>query len=117
MSDNLIVEKGSSVESPAEFQTHSHKYVVINVLMRQEDFEILKKRGGPQPYQISMALRHYLKLIAETKWRSEMSNTANRVGIFTTFQCTVSKNLWEDIRNLGGRVDSHTVEAVRLFLL
>ena len=117
MSDNAIVEKGSYVESGAEFQTHSHKYVVINVLMRQEDFESLKKREGSQPYQISMALRHYLKLIAEKKWRPEMSDTANRAGIFATFHCTVSKDLWDDIRNLEGRVDSHTVEAIRLFLL
>ena len=91
MSENPIVEKGSSVESGAEFQTHSNKHVIINVLMRQEDFESLKKRGGPQPYQISMALRHYLKLIAETKWRPEMSDTANGAGIFTTFQCTEKK--------------------------
>jgi hypothetical protein len=75
MSGNLIVEKGSSVEAGAEFQTPSNKHLVINVLMRQDDFESLKKRGGPQPYQVSMAFRHYLKLIAETKWRPEMSDT------------------------------------------
>ena len=91
--------------------------MVINVLMRQEDFESLKKRGGPQPYQISMALRHYLKLIAETKWRLEMSDALDRARRFTTFQCTVPKDLWDDMRNLRGRVDSHTVEAIRLWLL
>ncbi len=119
MSDSPVVEKGSSVESGAEYQTHTYtyKHVVINVLMRQEDYESLKKKAGPRPDQISMALRHYLKLITETKWRPEMSDTANRTQRFTTFQCTVSKDLWEDIRNLGGRVDSHTVEAIRLFLL
>ena len=67
MSDNPIVEKGSSVESGAEVQTHTHKHVIINVLMRREDYESLKKQGGPRPYQISMALRNYLKLITETK--------------------------------------------------
>ena len=117
MSENAIVEKGSSLEAGAEFQTRSHKHVIINVLMRQEDFESLKKRGGPQPYQISMALRHYLKLIAETRWRPEISDAVDRTRRFTTFQCTVPKELWADIRNLGGRIDSHTVEAVRLFLL
>ena len=78
---------------------------------------VAQKQGGPRPDQISMALRHYLKLIAETKWRPEMSDAANRARRFATFQCTVSKDLWDDIRNLGGRVDSHTVEAIRLFLL
>lgn len=117
MSDNPIVEKGSSVELGVELQAHSNKHVIINVLMRQEDFEGLKTRGGPQPYQISMALRHYLKLIAETKWRPEMSDTMDRARRFRTFQCAVPKDLWDDIRNLGGRVDSHTVEAIRLFLL
>ncbi len=91
--------------------------MIINVLMRQEDFESLKKRGGPQPYHISMAFRHYLKLIAETKWRPEMSDAVDSARRFRTFQCTVPKDLWEHIRNMGGRVDSHTVEAIRLFLL
>ncbi len=117
MSEDAIVEKGSSAEAGVDFQAHSNKHVLINVLMRQADFESLKKRGGPQPYQICMALRHYLKLIAETKWRPEMSDTVDRARRFRTFQCTVPKDLWDDIRNLGGRVDSHTVEAVRLFLL
>ena len=117
MSDNPIVEKGSSVESGAEDQINTHKHEIINVLMRREDYESLKKQGGPRPDQISMALRNYLKLITEAKWCPEMSDAANRAGRFATFQCTVSKDLWEDIRNLGGRVDSHTVEAIRLFLL
>ena len=117
MRDNPIVEKGSSVESGAEYQIHTYQYEIINVLMRREDYESLKKQGGPRPDQISMALRNYLKLITETKWCPEMSDSANRPGRFATFQCTVSKDLWEDIRNLGGRVDSHTVEAIRLFLL
>jgi hypothetical protein len=117
MSENFIAEKGSSVESWAEYQTQTNKHVVITVLMRREDFESLGKRGGPRPDQISMALRHYLKLISDKKWRPEMSDTANTARRFTTFQCAVSKDLWDEIRNLGGRVDAHTVEAVRLFLL
>ncbi len=117
MSKNAIVEKGPSPEARVEFQVHSNKHVIINVLMRQEDFQSLKKRGGPQHYHISMALRHYLKLIAETKWRPEISDTMDRARGFSTFQCAISKDLWDDIRNLGGRVDAHTVEAVRLFLL
>jgi hypothetical protein len=103
MSDNAIDEKGSSLDTGVELQAHSNKHLIINVLMRQEDFEVLKKRGGPQPYQVSMALRQYLKLVAEKKWRPEMSGTANTARRFTTFQCAVSKDLWDEIRNLGGR--------------
>ena len=78
MSDNPIVEKGSSVESGAEYQIHTYKHVIINVLMRREDYESLKKQGGPRPDQISMALRHYLKLITEEKWRPEMGISKQR---------------------------------------
>ena len=117
MTENATIDQGSSLEAGIEFQAHSNKYVIINALMRQEDFESLRKRGGPQHYHISMALRHYLKLVSEKKWLPEMSDTANTARRFTTFQCAVSKDLWEEIRNLGGRVDAHTVEAVRLFLL
>ncbi len=117
MSDNLMVENGSSLDSGATDRNHTYKYEVINVLMRREDFESLQKQGGPRSDQISMALRHYLKLIAEKKGRSEVSDTANKTQGFTTFQVTISKDLWDDIRNLGGRIDSHTVEAIRLFLL
>ncbi len=117
MSDNPTAEKGSSAESGADCQIHTCKHEIVNVLMRREDYETLKKQGGPRPDQISMALRHYLKLIAEKKWRPEMSDEANRARTFATFQCAVSKDLWDGVRNLGGRVDSHTVEAMRLFLL
>jgi len=116
-SDNPVAEKDSTAESGAEYQINTHKHEIVNVLMRREDYESLKKQGGPQSYQVSMALRYYLRLIAETKWRPEMSDTVDKARGFTTFQCTVSKDLWDDIRNLGGRVDSHTVEAIRLFLL
>ncbi len=117
MNDNPTGEKSSSVESGAECQPHTYKHEIINVLMRREDYETLNQQGGLRPDQISMALRHYLKLIAETRWPPEMIDAVNRESRFATFQCSISKDLWNDIRNLGGRIDSHTVEAVRLFLL
>ncbi len=117
MSDNLMVENGYSKESGAECQPHTYKHEIINVLMRREDYETLKQQGGLRPDQISMALRHYLKLIAEKRWLPETMDAANRESRFATFQCSISKDLWDGIRNLGGRIDSHTVEALRLFLL
>ena len=89
----------------------------LRFLMRREDYETLKKREGPRPDQISMALRHYLKLISETRWYPEMSAEGYSGMRLATFQCPVSKDLWAEIRNLRGRVDSHTLEAIRLWLL
>ncbi len=116
MNDNFTAPNGGSAEWRAAAKVQVYRYEVINVLMRRQDYESLRKLGGPRPDQISMAFRHYLKLIAETKWRPEMSKT-NGASRLATYQCPISKDLWREIRNLGGRVDSHTVEAIRLFLL
>lgn len=93
------------------------QYEMITVLVRQDDYATLKKEGGPRPDQIAMALQHYLLLIKEAKWRPEMNNEPLYLGRIMTFKCAVAKNLYEDIRALGGRLDHHTIEAVRLFLL
>jgi hypothetical protein len=93
------------------------QYEVITVLVRQEDYVLLKKDGGPRSDQIAMALGHYLALIREARWQPEMSSKAIYLGKIMTFKCAVSKKLYEEIRALGGRLDHHTIEAVRLFLL
>jgi hypothetical protein len=93
------------------------QYEVITVLVRQDDYASLKREGGPQPDQIAMALQHYLLLIRESKWRAEMNNELVCLGKVTTFKCVVEKKLYEEIRALGGRLDHHTVEAVRLYML
>lgn len=116
MNDSLTSPNGGSAERRATAEVPVYRYEIVNVLMRRQDYESLRKLGGPRPDQISMAFRHYLKLIAETKWRPEMSKT-NGAARLATYQCPLSKDLWREIRNLGGRVDSHTVEAIRLFLL
>ena len=116
MGHKLGASIGSSTELASDDLPRTDRYVLVTVLMRREDYEILKKRGGPRPDQISMALRHYLKLISETKWHPEMSGEGYSAGL-ATFQCPVSKDLWAEIRNLRGRVDSHTLEAIRLWLL
>lgn len=117
MNDNVAGANEGLIESQAAAPVQVYRYEIINVLMRRQDYESLRKLGGPRADQISMAFRHYLKLIAETKWLPEMSNTAYGASRLATYQCPVSKDLWREIRNLGGRVDSHTVEAIRLFLL
>ncbi len=107
-------------ESAGERQTYSPsangQYEMITVLVRQEDYVVLKEEGGPRPDQITMALHHYLALIKEARWRPEMSNHPMYLGKSMTFKCAVAKSLYEEIRALGGRLDHHTLEAVRLFL-
>ncbi len=90
---------------------------IITVLVRVEDYNTLKKEGGPRPDQITLALRHYLQLIKETKWKPEMNAFQNAGGRVKTFRCAIPKALRDEIRDLGGRFDAHTLEAVRLFLL
>jgi hypothetical protein len=90
---------------------------IITVLVRLEDYDTLKRAGGPRPDQISLALRHYLKMIRENKRKPETSPFCNAGGRIKTFRCAIPKNLRDEIRDLGGRFDAHALEAVRLFLL
>jgi hypothetical protein len=92
-------------------------FEMVTIAITQEDYDELKKSGGPRADQIHMALRHYLKMLNETGWRP-MSNGIERMySTCTIFQCAVQKALCDEIRDLGGRFDTHTMEAVRLFLL
>ena len=89
----------------------------LRIALTQGDYDELKKAGGPRADQIHMALRHYLKLLKETDWRPTINGVDRMYSTVTIFQCAVQKNLCDEIRDLGGRFDAHTVEAVRLFLL
>jgi hypothetical protein len=95
----------------------SYKHEIVNVLVRQKDYLRLKELGGPRPDQISLALQHYLKVIESREVLPKMDEADRGLGLVTTFRCSISKDIWDELRNLGGRLDSHTVEAVRLFLL
>lgn len=90
---------------------------IITVLVRLEDYDALKRDGGPRPDQIVLALRHYLKLLRENRWNARMSVFCNAGGRVKTFSCAIPKALRDEIRDLGGRFDAHTLEAVRLYLL
>ncbi len=90
---------------------------IITVLVRVEDYNTLKKEGGPRPDQVFLALRHYLQLLRDGKWKPEMSDFCHAGGRVKTFRCAIPKVLRDEIRYLGGRFDAHTLEAVRLFLL
>jgi hypothetical protein len=90
---------------------------MVTIAITQEDYDELKKLGGPRADQIHMALRHYLKMLNETGWRPTPNGIERMYSTCTIFQCAVQKDLCDEIRDLGGRFDAHTMEAVRMFLL
>jgi hypothetical protein len=90
---------------------------IVTIVIRREDYARLKHAGGPRPDQICMALRHYLKVLGETRWRPEARTEQALSTQVTTYQCGVPKDLCDEIRRLPGRFDTHTIEAVRLFMV
>lgn len=90
---------------------------MVTIAITQEDYDELKKSGGPRADQIHMALRHYLKMLNKSSWRPTPNGIERMYSTCTIFQCAVHKDLCDEIRDLGGRFDAHTMEAVRLFLL
>lgn len=90
---------------------------MVTIALAQDDYDELKRSGGPRADQIHMALQHYLKMLKETNWRPTTNGIERMYSTCTIFQCAVRKELCDEIRELGGRFDAHTVEAVRLYLL
>ena len=87
---------------------------VVTVALKKEDYERLKAVVGPHPDQIHTALKYYVDLIRETGWRPQESSFGWNRGPVVHFPCAIPKDLAEDIRNLPGRFDGHTIEAVQL---
>jgi len=90
---------------------------LVTIVLRKDDYAALKKAGGPRPDQVHMALRHYLTVIADGKTLPPVDSGRCFRGNVINFQCSLQKDLCEEIRRMGGRFDSHTIEAFRLFLL
>ena len=93
------------------------RYELVTVLIRQQDYEELKRLGGPRSDQIAMALQHYLRLVKQGTARPVSGDLIISLGPVTTWSGPVSKSLWKEIRELEGLTDLHTAEAVRVFLL
>jgi hypothetical protein len=87
-------------------------YEIVTVLVRKTDYAELKRSGVPAGEQVAMALRHYLTLMEETQLVPQIFN-----GDVTTFRCSLPKELCDRLRSLGGRLDLHVMEAVRIWLL
>ena len=89
---------------------------IATVAVTQEDYAALKDAGGPDPNDIAMALRHYVDLMRENNWRPPESVFGWMRGPVVHFLTAIPRDLADEIRNLPGRFDGHTIEAVRLFL-
>jgi hypothetical protein len=86
------------------------------MLALREDYAELKKKGGPLGSQIAIAMRHYLNKMQGVKGGTEMPSSRQEMGLVTTFQCGIPKSLCGEMRNLGGRFDFHTIDAIHLFV-
>lgn len=107
-----------SVAEPFEpLKANSSRSEICTVVLRLEDYAELKKVGGPRTDQIHMALQYYLRMIKDGRGSPAPRGKNLFRGNVVNFQCALSKDLCREVRQLGGRFDSHTIEAIRLFLL
>ena len=89
---------------------------LVTVAVTQADYAALKATGGPHSDDITTALKNYVDLVEETGWHSEDIGSGWDRGPVVHFLTAIPKDLAEQIRNLPGRFDGHTIEAVRIFL-
>jgi len=82
-----------------------------------EDYARLKATGSLHPDLIHMALRRYVYLIRENGWRPRQTSFGWNRGPVVHFPAAIPKGLADDIRNLRGRFDGHTIEAVSLLFI
>ncbi|AFM23095.1 hypothetical protein [Desulfomonile tiedjei] len=92
------------------------KHEIVTVVMRVGEYRKLKQLGGPRPDQIHMALHHYLGIVRELGWQSNIKSMARMYENVTSYQCRLRKSICDEIRHLKGRFDDHTIEALRLYL-
>ena len=116
MNKRLTIDRSESIEAAPHDKARSAQYEIVTVLALRDDYAKLKKKGGPLGSQIAMAMRHYLNKMPGIKAGSEMPSSQQNMAPVTTFQCGVPKNLCGDMRNLGGRFDFHTIDAIHLFV-
>jgi hypothetical protein len=93
------------------------RHELVNVTMRYNDYERLRSRGLSIDEQVSKALATYLKLEPDKSSIKEVQNDFSPEGYLITIRCALAKSLCNQVRELHGRFDLHTSEAVRLYLL
>jgi hypothetical protein len=116
VSETQTIHRSESIAAAHHGKARSAKYEIVTVLARRDDYDELKKKGGPLGSQIAIAMRHYLSQMQGVKGGSEMPSSRQDMGLVTTFQCGIPKSLCGEMRNLGGRFDFHTIDAIHLFV-
>lgn len=91
------------------------KRELVMVTVTQEDYAKLKAAGGPHPGDIASALRYYLSFVRKTGLLLYGNSFEWNRGPVAHFVTAMPKDLVAQIRNLPGRFDSHTIEAMRIF--
>jgi hypothetical protein len=110
------IDRSESSRAAYPEKVRSAQYEIVTVLARREDYAKLKKKGGPLGSQIAIAMRHYLSRMPGPQGGLQMPSSRQNMALVTTFQCGVPKELCGEMRNLGGRFDFHTIDAIHLFL-
>lgn len=90
---------------------------LVTVTVTKEDFRRLKAAGALWQDQVRVALRRYFHIKEKARRSAQISAHGWSRGPVVSFSCAIPKTLTDEIRNLGGRFDSHTMEAVRLFFV
>jgi hypothetical protein len=93
------------------------RYELVNVTMRHEDYDRLREQTISMNEQVSIALVSFLKQIRDDASPEEVRNAFLPDGDLRSIRCALPKSLCDQIRQLKGRFDLHTLEAVRLYLL
>jgi hypothetical protein len=94
----------------------STKREIVTITVTRADYAALKAAGGPDPDEVTTALKYYLDLLRETDWRPRDISFGWSRGLVVHFLTAIPKDLADEIRSLPGRFDGHTIEAVRMFL-
>ena len=90
---------------------------LVTITVTEDDFRRLKASGGLLADQLGMALRRYLHIKEKASRHAQMNGHGWARGPVVSFPCAISKTLTDEIRNLGGRFDTHTIDAARIFFL
>ena len=116
MNKRKTIERTESSGAARHEKERSAQYEIVTVLARREDYAKLKKKGGPLGSHIAIAMRHYLSQMPAVQEGSQMPDSRRNMALVTTFQCGVPKELCGELRNLGGRFDFHTIDAIHMFV-
>jgi len=108
-----VINDGFIPVCAGTYRVQSRKKELVTITLTQEDYEKLKAAGGHLQSQVERALGNYLK----ARRHLQVTNLGWQRGPVMSFLCAIPKNLSNQIRNLSGRFDSHTILAFRMYLL